>query len=219
MSDDAKPVALEVRGEEEARLFSPSAARNRDPIRDAFLRWRPSATGSRIIEIASGTGEHVAHLAAAAPDLFFRPGDPDAASRRSIAAWTMATRLSNIAPPHATDVCDPSWPNAFDSAAGVIAINMIHIAPFAAAEGLFSGAAQLLARGGRLYLYGPFAREGAHTAPSNEAFDRSLRARDPRWGVRDLEREIDPLAARHSFRRIGADPMPANNFFVVFEKV
>lgn len=199
-----------------ARMFSPSAARNRDPIREIFLKYRPR-TGT-IIEVGSGTGEHVAHLAAAAPDLYFRPGDPDEASRASIAGWATHHGLGNVAPPHAADVTASRWHDAFEPCDGVISINMIHIAPINAARGLFAGAGELLNRGGIFFLYGPFARNGAHSAPSNKAFDASLKSRDPRWGVRDLEIEILPLAEAAGLSLVAVEEMPANNLFVIFRK-
>ncbi len=217
MTGQKKETALEDRGQEGARLFSPSAARNRDPIRDVFLKYLPE-TGA-VLEIGSGTGEHGVHIAAAAPGLRWFSGDPDGAARASIAAHIAASGLGNIDGPHAVDVCERDWDAAlagpFDT---VVSINMVHIAPFAAAEGLFAGAARLLHSGGRLLLYGPFAQAGVHSAPSNEAFDASLKSRDPRWGVRDLEHDIAPLAQEHAFRRDAIVEMPANNFTVVFAK-
>lgn len=211
-----KEIALEERGRAERRLFSPSAARNRDPIRDAFLKMMPRA--GVILEVGSGTGEHAVHIAASAPGLIWRPGDPDAASRDSIAAWAEHLGLNNIAAPHAIDVTAANWDEGLDPVDGVVSINMIHIAPFIAAEGLIDGAGRLLRRGGRLFLYGPFARNGAHTAPSNAAFDASLKARDPRWGVRDLDCEIVPRAAAAGLTLEEIIEMPANNFSVSFRR-
>ena len=198
-------------------MFSPSAARNRDPIRDAFLRYLPRR--GAVLEIGSGTGEHAVHIAAAAPGLQWFAGDPDPAARASIAAHISDAGLANLDGPHMADVCEEGWDIAFSAPFDVIvSINMIHIAPFAAAQGLFAGAGRLLRSGGRLLLYGPFAKGGGHTAPSNEAFDASLKARDPRWGVRDLEHDLAPLAQEHAFRREAVVEMPANNFTVVFVK-
>ncbi|HNR75607.1 MAG TPA: DUF938 domain-containing protein [Parvularculaceae bacterium] len=217
MTDEKKPIiALEERASAQARLFSPSAARNRDFIRDVFLRTMPRR--GVILEVGSGTGEHCLHLAAASPALRFLPGDPDAASRASIAAWTAHGGLSNIAPPHDADVAIAGWDKEFQPCDGVLSVNMIHIAPFAAAEGLFAGAGRLLKEDGRLFLYGPFSRNGAHTAPSNEAFDQSLKMRDPRWGVRDLDHDIAPLAAKAGLKLQEVVDMPANNFSVVFAR-
>lgn len=212
----AKEIALEERGREERRLFSPSVARNRDVIRDAFLKTMPGA--GDILEIGSGTGEHAVHIAAAAPDLRWRPGDPDAASRASIAAWTEHLGLANVAAPHAIDVTAPGWDQGLAPVDGAVSINMIHIAPFEAARGLVAGAARLLRPGGKLFLYGPFARNGAHTAPSNADFDASLKSRDARWGVRDLDLEILPLAVAAGLALDAVIDMPANNLSVVFRR-
>lgn len=216
MTERPREIALEARDAVEARQFSPSAARNRDPIREAFLAHMPRA--GVIIEIGSGTGEHAAHIAAAAPDLLWLPSDPDPASRASIAAWTAHLGLSNVAPPRALDVTRDGWTDGLPAADGLVSINMIHIAPLEAAQGLFEGAGALLKPDGRLFLYGPFMRDGAHTAPSNEAFDASLKARDAQWGVRDLDREIIPLARAASFTLHAVIAMPANNLSVVFSK-
>jgi len=214
--DKEREIALEARTAENARLFSPSAARNRDAIRDVFLKHMPKS--GRIVEVGSGTGEHAVHLGAAAPSLAFLPGDPDASSRASIAAWAAHYGLKNVAPPHAVDVALPDWQSDFAPCDGVLSINMIHIAPFDAARGLIAGAGVLLKPAGRLFLYGPFARNGAHTAPSNEAFDQSLKSRNPLWGVRDLDREIAPLATAAVLKLVAIEAMPANNFSVIFEK-
>ncbi|MGD9798996.1 MAG: DUF938 domain-containing protein [Parvularculaceae bacterium] len=217
MTDDKKqPIALEERAREAARMFSPSAARNRDVIREAFLKTMPRS--GVILEVGSGTGEHCVHLAAAAPALRFFPGDPDEASRASIAGWAAHHGLSNVAAPHGVDVSARGWHEAFHPVDGIVSINMIHIAPFAAAEGLFEGAGRLLKGGGRLFLYGPFSRDGAHIAASNAAFDKSLKSRNPSWGVRDLEREITPLAEKAGLSLTAVIDMPANNFSVIFEK-
>ena len=216
MTEPEKEIALEARAAKAARLLSPSAARNRDPIRDVFLKYMPRA--GTVIEIASGTGEHVAHLAAAVAGLRFLPGDPDNASRASIAAWTAELGLTNIDPPHAADVSIDDWHQAFNPCEGIVSINMVHIAPFEAARGLFAGAGALLKEGGRLFLYGPFSRNGVHAASSNEAFDASLKSRDPRWSVRDLDLEIMPLAAKASLSLIAIEKMPASNLSVIFER-
>jgi hypothetical protein len=209
-------TAMEKRHNDAARLMSPSVARNKDAIRDAFLAHMPH--DGVIVEIASGSGEHVAHFAAALPRVRFSPGDPDPAARASIAAWTAHLGLPNIAPPHSADASALLWEQGFPPADGLISINMIHIAPPEAMNGLFAGAGRLLKPRARLFLYGPFMRDGAHTAPSNEAFDQSLKARDARWGVRDLDREIIPEADKNGLRPAALIAMPANNFSVVFEK-
>jgi hypothetical protein len=215
MSGDNRIVAGEQRAREGARLYSPSAARNREPILAVLRRHLPER--GTVLEIASGTGEHVAHFAAALPHMRFLPGDPDAASRASIASWT--SDLANVAPPHALDVTNEGWSGAVkETISAVAAINMLQVAPRAAAKGLFAGASKLLAEGGVLFLYGPFAREGAHTAPANAAFDASLKATNPEWGVRDLDRDILPLAEDYGFALSAVVPMPANNLSVVFRR-
>lgn len=202
---------------DDARLSAPHVARNRDAIRAVFLEHMPRS--GQVLEIASGTGEHAIHLAAALPDVHWLPGDPDPRARRSIRAWIAFSGLSNLADPHATDAAAESWPVAahapFDA---IVAINMVHIAPFDAAIGLVRGAGRWLGPDGRLYLYGPFRRAGRHTAPSNEAFDADLRTRDPRWGVRDLEGELLPLADDAGLELHAVVNMPANNLSVIFRK-
>lgn len=213
-----KETALESRTASGAKLQSPSAARNREPIRKAFLDAMPHA--GKFLEIGGGTGEHAVHIAAALPGAMWFTGDPDDAARASIAAWIKESGLPNLRGPHAIDVRAADWGVAehapFD---GVVSINMIHIAPFEAAEGLFAGASRLLKPGGALFLYGPFSRNGEHTAPSNEAFDASLKARDPRWGVRDLDLEIAPLAKKCGMNLHSTVEMPANNLAVMLRKV
>lgn len=210
-------TAMEERGASGARRMSPAAARNRDPIREVFLAHMPQA--GAILEIGSGTGEHAVHLAAALPEVRWFPGDPDADARASIAAWIRHSGLPNVAAPHALDVSNDGWESAVTEAiAGVVSINMIHIAPIEAARGLIAGAGRLLKSEGRLFLYGPFSRNGAHTAPSNAEFDANLKSRDPRWGVRDLEGDVLPLAAGAGFGLAAVVAMPANNFSVIFKR-
>ncbi len=198
----------------DARNHAPATQRNRDPIL-AVLRGvlPPAAT---VLEIASGTGEHVAYFAAAMPDRAFQPSDPDPRLRASIDAWVAAGRLANVNPAIALDTVAPAWP--VSRADAVLCINMIHIAPWRAAIGLFAGAARLLRPGGVLFLYGPFRRDGAHTSPGNAAFDATLRAQDPDWGIRDLQ-AVTALAATHGFAPPRIIPMPANNLSLIFEPV
>lgn len=198
----------------DARRFAPAAARNRGPILEA-LRGRLPTSGL-LLEVASGSGEHAVHLAAAFPALTIQPSDPDPEARASIAAWAAETGLPNIRPPLALDAAAAAWP--VSRADAVLCINMIHIAPWQACEGLVRGAARLLPPGGPLILYGPFRRGGAHTAPSNAAFDESLRAQDPRWGVRNLE-AVAALAAAEGFAAPEVVPMPANNLILVFRRL
>jgi hypothetical protein len=201
---------------EDSRQHAPSAARNRAPIWSVLQRHLPAQ--GLVLEVASGSGEHAVHFAAsAAPELIFQPSDPDPAARASIDAWAAASGLPNIRPALAIDATAEAWPIAHADA--VLAINMIHIAPWDAAVGLVRGAARILPAQGLLYLYGPFKREGRHTAPSNETFDREfLRARNPAWGVRDLE-AVAALAEHHGFAAPAIEPMPANNLSVLFRRL
>jgi len=197
----------------DARLHSPSVARNRDPI---LAVLRPHLDGVRsVLEIASGSGEHVVHFARALPGIVFQPTDPDAASRASIDAWVAEGTLGNVRPAIALDVTAQPWPAVEVQA--VICINMIHISPWASTLGLMRGAAQMLQTGGVLYLYGPYRRGGAHTADSNAAFDRSLRERNPAWGIRDLE-AVTEAAQAEGFGAPVIEQMPANNLSVVFHR-
>jgi cyclopropane fatty-acyl-phospholipid synthase-like methyltransferase len=196
----------------DARRSSPSTARNREPIL-AVLK-RVLGERARVLEIASGAGEHAVFFARALPHLRWQPSDPDAASRESIAAWTAHEGLANVAPPLAIDVCAADWKadGAFDA---VVAINMIHIAPWAATAGLFAGAARVLGPGGVVFLYGPYRRQGEHTAPSNEAFEAWLKAQDPAFGVRDLG-AVEDEAKKHGLVLREIAEMPANNLSLIF---
>jgi hypothetical protein len=194
-------------------LAAPAVARNRDPIL-AVLREVLTAPGT-VLEIASGSGEHAIHFAAALPHLVWQPTDPDARARRSIAAHAARAQLPNLLPPLELDAAAAVWPVTRSDA--VVSINMIHIAPWSAAEGLMAGTARLLAPGAPLYLYGPYRLQGQHTAPSNAAFDENLRARDPAWGVRDLD-AVAALAARHGLALQRTVAMPANNLSIIFRR-
>ena len=198
----------------DARRYAPSTARNREPILDVLRRHLP--TRGLVLEVASGAGEHAVHFARAFPDLVFQPSDPDADARASIDAWLAAEGLANVRPSIALDAASEAWP--ITEADAVLCINMIHIAPWEATVGLVRGAAKVLGGGGVLYLYGPYRRDGAHTAPSNEAFDQSLRARNPEWGVRDLE-AVAALAESHGFAPPMVEEMPANNLSLVFRRL
>jgi SAM-dependent methyltransferase len=195
------------------KRHAPATARNRQPILDV-LRPRLPAQGI-VLEIASGSGEHIVHFAEALPDLVFQPSDLSAEARASIDDWVQAEGLGNVRPAMALDATLESWP--IERADAVLCCNMIHIAPWEAATGLISGAAGVLADGGTLYLYGPYRRGGRHTAPSNEAFDHDLRQRNPAWGVRDLE-AVSALAAAQGFGPPEIIDMPANNLSLVFKR-
>ncbi|HEX5128275.1 MAG TPA: DUF938 domain-containing protein [Usitatibacter sp.] len=197
----------------DARETAPSAERNKQPILDVLARVRPPA--GLVLEIGSGTGQHVAHFARALPKLTFQPSEMDAGKHASIAAWTSHERLGNVRPPLAFDVTRLPWP--VEGADAIVCINVIHISPWEATLGLMRGAGAMLQAGGVLVTYGPYRRGGAQTAPSNEAFDASLRQRDPRWGVRDLE-AVAAAAAENGLELEETVPMPANNFTLVFRK-
>lgn len=194
------------------KRHAPAAARNRQPILDV-LRPRLPAEGV-VLEIASGSGEHIVHFAAALPGLVFQPSDPSSEARASIDDWIRTEGLGNVRMALALDAVDDAWP--IERADVVLCCNMIHIAPWEAAVGLVSGASRILSRGGVLYLYGPYRRDGRHTAPSNEAFDRDLRQRNPAWGVRDLE-TVTALAASRGFGPPEIIEMPANNLSLLFK--
>jgi hypothetical protein len=197
------------------RLMAPATARNREPIAKVLRRHLPSR--GLVLEVASGSGEHVTHFATVlSADLRFQPSDPDMGARASIDAWVQSAGVSNVLPAIALDASADPWPIQWADA--VICINMIHIAPWEAAIGLVRGAARLLPANGLLYLYGPYRRYGQHTAASNEAFDGSLRRQNQRWGVRDLE-AVAELAEEHGFARPLIDEMPANNLSLIFQRV
>jgi len=195
------------------RRHAPAAARNRRPILDVLRQHLPTA--GLVLEVASGSGEHVMHFAAALPNLVFQPSDPDSAARASIDDWARTTGLANVRPAVALDAQQAAWP--VEEACAVLCSNMIHIAPWQAATGLIEGAGRLLPADGLLYLYGPYRRDGRPTAPSNDAFDRDLRQRDPAWGVRDLE-AVAALAETHGFDTPEVIEMPANNLSLVFRR-
>ncbi|TZG29291.1 DUF938 domain-containing protein [Sphingomonas montanisoli] len=197
----------------DARRTSPSALRNRAPILEVLTAVMPP-TGT-VVEIASGTGEHVIHFAAGLAGLTWQPSDPSPEARASIADWIVAEGTPNILAPLDIDATAESWP--IDRADAIVAVNMIHISPWAATLGLLSHAAELLPAGAPLVLYGPFVREGVETAPSNIAFDADLRARNPEWGLRDLA-EVESAALAAGFRHMVFFAMPANNLTVVFRR-
>jgi len=197
-----------------AARTSPSTARNREPIL-AVLRGRLPPAGL-VVEIAAGAGEHAVHAAAALPHLQWLPTDADPDALASIAAWRDHAGLPNLLAPLRLDAADPDhWP--LQRADAVVNINMIHIAPWAAARGLMAGAGRLLPRGGVLVLYGPYLEAGVETAASNLAFDADLRRRNPAWGLRDVG-EVTALAAGHGLSLAERIAMPANNLSLVFRR-
>ncbi len=195
------------------RIFASSTARNRGPIVDVLREILPAK--GLVLEIASGAGEHVAFFAAAFPHMTFCPSDPSAEARESIAAWIAAAGVANVRAPLALDVQRFPWP--ISAADAMICINMIHISPWRATESLFEGARWTLPASAPLYLYGPYRRGDAHTAPSNAEFDASLRARNADWGVRDLEK-VAELGRRKGFGDPQVVEMPANNLSVIFRR-
>ena len=195
----------------DVRRRAPAADRNKEPILDALRRVLPQR--GFVVEIASGTGQHTAHFAAALPGLQWQPTEPDATYHDSIRAWT--EDLPNVKPPLALDVSARPWP--VERADAILCINMIHISPWQSTLDLMDGAGAILPRGGVLFLYGPYKRNGSHTAPSNEAFDADLRSRNATWGVRDME-AVSEVAAKNGLGFVEAVAMPANNFSVVLRK-
>jgi hypothetical protein len=195
------------------KRHAPAAGRNRDPIAAVLSEELPAA--GLVLEIASGTGEHAVHFAHTYPHLTWQPTDPDADARSSIAAWQKEEGLPNLLPPLSLDAAASPW--SIEQADAIVCINMVHISPPASTEGLLAGAGRLLPAGAPLILYGPYLEEGVETAPSNLEFDRSLKARDPRWGLRRVG-WIDDLAARHGLRRTRRIAMPANNLTLVYRR-
>jgi hypothetical protein len=197
-----------------ARRVAPAAARNREPILGVLNRWlRPPC---KVVEIASGSGEHALWFAQALPEVAWQPTDRDEAALASIEAWRAESGPENLLAPLQLDASAPDrWP--VERADAIVCINMVHISPWRATQGLIAGAERILPAGGLLYLYGPYFEAGVETAPSNLAFDESLRSRDPTWGMRDLA-AVKALGAQHglTFRERAA--MPANNLSLVFQR-
>lgn len=198
----------------EARRSAPAVARNREPIGALLLPLLPAS--GVVLEIASGTGEHAVYFARRTPHLVWQPSDPTPEARASIAAWIAAEGLENVRPPLALDAAADDWPVGPVDA--VLCVNMLHISPWEATEGLMRGAASRLPDGGPLFVYGAFRRDGVPTAPSNEAFDADLKRNDPRWGLRRLA-DVEACAAGRGLRLVRVEEMPANNLSLVFRKV
>ncbi|MCW4461751.1 class I SAM-dependent methyltransferase [Sphingomonas sp. BT-65] len=194
-----------------ARRHAPATQRNREPIAQVLDEVLPPS--GTVLEIASGSGEHCAFFAARFPGLSWQPSDPEPSALASIAAWCVG--LANVAPPLAIDAAAADWP--VERADALLCVNMVHISPWEATLGLLDGAARVLPPGAPLILYGPYRRAEVETAPSNEAFDASLKARDPRWGLRDVAEVTDAAAARGlRFERLVE--MPANNLILVYRR-
>jgi hypothetical protein len=200
-------------GGSDDKRHAPATLRNRDAIAAVLADWLP-ATGT-VLEVASGSGEHIVHFAATFPALHWQPSDPDPAGLVSIAAWSAEAALANIAPPLALDASGAEWPIA--RADAILCINMVHISPWAATLGLLAGAARLLARGEPLILYGPYIEPDVPTADSNLAFHASLWARDPAWGLRDID-DVRAAAAAAGLTFAERRAMPANNLMLLFRR-
>lgn len=195
------------------KRHAPAAVRNSEPIADVLKSELP-ARGT-VLEIAGGSGEHAVFFARRFPELSWQPSDADPEALASIAAWRGETAAGNLLPPIALDASAPRWP--IDRAEAVVCINMIHISPWDATEGLFAGAAAILPEGAPLIVYGPFLESDVETAVSNRAFDAGLRARDAAWGLRARE-AVDALAQRLGFSRSARYAMPANNLTLVYRR-
>ena len=192
-----------------------AAERNRAPILEVLSPLLPAA--GRILEVASGPGVHVVTFAEARPDLDWQPSDPEPRARASITAWIADRGLANVAPPLDLDMTRPDWHEQagggdFD---GLVTINLLHVAPWAACEGLMAGAARLLKPGAFLFVYSPFMRDGQHNSEGNRQFDRSLRAQNPVLGLRDVN-DVTDCAAENGLTLEGIVEMPANNRSLVF---
>jgi hypothetical protein len=204
-------------------MHAPATARNRDFILEVLEDVLPPS--GTILEVASGTGEHAVYMAARLQDHAWQPTDVDDGRINSIEAWRTASdapdNIDNILPALRLDACSPRWPveenPPTEPVTAILAINLIHIAPWDVCLGLMAGAGRILAEGGVLYLYGPYKRDGVHTAPSNESFDENLRAQDPSWGVRNLD-DVIGAAEKAGLVLLKVVEMPANNLSVVFKK-
>ena len=201
----------------DARQYAPATGRNREPIFEVLAQIiQPD---SNILEIASGTGEHAIFMASKLTSCCWIPSDVNSEAIESIAAWKKTCSLDNLKLPLLIDVAQPGWQQQLNGQEinAIVNINMIHISPWQSCLGLFKGAGEILPEGGILYLYGPYKRDGEHTAPSNASFDSSLRDRNPLWGVRDLEAVVAAAAAENlTLQQV--IPMPANNLSVIFSR-
>jgi SAM-dependent methyltransferase len=222
MAEHVVEFGKDGRAEADGRLDAAAFHRNHAPIW-AVLQPFLAGQASDVLEAGSGSGQHVVHFARHSPGITWWPSDLNAAHLKSIAAWRVHAGLANIRPPQRIDVSDRAWDAAMAAAGGpqkllaIFCANVIHIAPWRVAEGLFAGAGRALRDDGRLFLYGPFKRDGQHTAVSNAVFDTSLRQNNPEWGVRDIA-DLETLAAANGLRLAGTFEMPANNITLAFER-
>ncbi len=192
----------------------PAAERNKGPIVEQLSRWLGQQSGL-LLEVAAGTGQHALHFAPALPQWRYQPSDVDDEHLHTLALRVARSGQKNLHPPLRLDVTQPIWP--LDRCDAIYCANLIHIAPWAAAQGLMIGAGKLLPSRGLLFTYGPYRVAGQHTAPSNEQFDESLRRRNPDWGVRDVD-ELKELASREGLVLVEKMAMPANNFLLAWRK-
>jgi hypothetical protein len=208
--------------EADGRLDAAAFHRNRQPIWVVLEKFLGQKSGE-VLEAGSGTGQHVVYFARQTPDIVWWPSDFNDAHLKSIDAWRAAAQLDNVRSPLRIDLTDPAWCPEMAAADGpgplllVFCANVIHIAPWSVAEGLFAGSARHLRADGRLFLYGPFKRDGRHTAPSNAIFDTSLRGANAEWGVRDIA-DLETLAAKVGLKLSESVEMPANNLILVFDR-
>jgi len=213
----------DVPAQADGRLDAPAFHRNNAPILAVVTRVLGAREG-HALEVGSGTGQHVTGYARALPGLIWWPSDPNPKHRRSIEAWRQHSGLANLMAPVELDASQDTWPMGEPGfppdrgLAGIVCINVLHISPWVVAEGLLAAAGHHLEAGGHLILYGPYQVSGVHTAPSNAAFDASLRAQDSRWGVRDMD-DIAALAAANGLRIAETIEMPANNLILVLAPV
>jgi len=213
---DGRPV------EADGRLDAAAFHRNHRAIRAVLQPFLAGKSGD-VVETGSGTGQHVVDFASHFPEITWWPSDLNEQHLKSIAAWRTHAGLANIRPPLRIDLSDPKWCAEMHNGSGpanllaVFCANVIHIAPWRVAEGLFAGTGRYLQTGGRLFLYGPFKRDGKHTAPSNAAFDKSLRDQNAEWGVRDID-DLQKLGASAGLKLVESVEMPANNLTLVFER-
>lgn len=195
------------------KRYAPATLRNREPIRDVL--WDELATSGLLLEIAAGTGEHAVYFSQSFENWDWQPTDPDPEALSSIAAWREEGGSANLLPPLLLDAASSAWP--INRADAILCVNMTHISPPAATEGLFAGASSLLQSGAPLLIYGPFIEADMQTAPSNLQFDASLKARDASWGLRKVA-WLDGLAKVNGLERTARHVMPANNLTLVYRK-
>lgn len=195
------------------KRHAPAAARNSEPIAQVLERELPES--GIVLEIASGSGEHAVFMAQRFPALRWQPSDQDPEALLSIDGWASEAGLANLLSAVTLDASSADWP--VDHADAILCVNMVHISPWEAAQGLFRGAARLLGKGAPLILYGPYFEDDTETAPSNIAFDESLRSRNPAWGLRRLS-QMDLLASQTGFERTARYEMPANNLTLVYRR-